>query len=220
MAFPNVVVRNLRHVYSDHCPFIVYTEGLPTPPPLARPFHFKDMWASHPEFTKVITDSWNNPELPFMENLHILTDNIKTWNRDTFGNIFKNKRRILARLEGIERTQCISFSQNLFLLEKVLIRDFQNILKQGEVLWYQKSRAKWILEGDRNTKFFHFSTIIRSRRNRILSLKDSGGNWINDVQEIKLLINNHFMSIFCISVNNTSMNWSNWVHDCICGLHL
>lgn len=31
LAFPNVVVKNLPRVYSDHCPFIVFTEGSLTP---------------------------------------------------------------------------------------------------------------------------------------------------------------------------------------------
>ncbi|CAL9020979.1 unnamed protein product [Prunus brigantina] len=43
-----------------------------------------------------------------------------------------------------------------------------------------KSRLKWLQEGDRNTKFFHLTTIIRRRRNRIERLKDDKGVWVED----------------------------------------
>ncbi|ONI13814.1 hypothetical protein PRUPE_4G246900 [Prunus persica] len=44
----------------------------------------------------------------------------------------------------------------------------------------QKSRLRWLQEGDRNTKFFHLTTIIRRRRNRIERLKDNEGVWVED----------------------------------------
>ena len=39
--------------------------------------------------------------------------------------------------------------------------------KQEEILWKQKSRIKWLKEGEINTKLFHRSTIQRRMHNRI-----------------------------------------------------
>lgn len=63
------------------------------------------------------------------------------WNKTVFGNIFRKKRWTLSRIEGIRKSQQNKFSHNLQVLEKDLISEYNNILAQGEIHWYQKSRV-------------------------------------------------------------------------------
>ena len=51
-------------------------------------------------------------------------------------------------------------------------------LNQIETVWFQKSRMSAIRDGDRNTHYFHLSTIIRRKSNRTEALQDSSGTWI------------------------------------------
>lgn len=62
------------------------------------------------------------------------------------------------------------------------------VLHQEEILWFQKSRLDALKDVDHNTKFFHLSTIIRRRRNRIDMLLDGEGNWISTPEEVKQLV--------------------------------
>lgn len=63
-------------------------------------------------------------------------------------------------------------------------------------MWYQKSKEEWIILGDRNTKFYHSSTIIRRSRNNVDALKDDNGQWVTENEKIKRLAQNYFHSLF------------------------
>ena len=62
-----------------------------------------------------------------------------------------------------------------------------------------KSRVGWIVEGDRNTKFFHTSTLVRRRSNKIVRLRNSVGEWITDSNLIRLHIQRGFEDLFSTS---------------------
>ena len=59
-----------------------------------------------------------------------------------------------------------------------------------------KLRISWVIEADRNTVFFHNSTLIHQRRNRILSMKDHMGNWLNKEREIASFVRQGFLDLF------------------------
>lgn len=51
--------------------------------------------------------------------------------------------------------------------------------------------------GDRNTRFFHTSTIVRRARNRINSLLDSEENLVSDESNLKQLIRDFYVQLYC-----------------------
>ena len=69
---------------------------------------------------------------------------------------------------------------------------YEKLLIQQEVTWYQRARSKWLLFSDKNTKFFHASTVSKQRRNNIEKLKTKEGQWIEGNQELKEMALNYF----------------------------
>jgi hypothetical protein len=67
---------------------------------------------------------------------------------------------------------------------------------RDEILWRQKSREMWHKEGDKNSKFFHVTTIIRRRRNSIDAVKAKNGEWILDKSKISDYFLNNFKNVF------------------------
>jgi hypothetical protein len=52
--------------------------------------------------------------------------------------------------------------------ENQLLQDWEARCKQEETLWRQKSRSLWLKGGEKNTKFFHTTTIARRSHNKSL----------------------------------------------------
>ncbi|XP_010472251.1 PREDICTED: uncharacterized protein LOC104751896 [Camelina sativa] len=53
--------------------------------------------------------------------------------------------------------------------------DLNKAFREEEIYWKQKSRQKWLREGDRNTTFFHGSVKYKRLKNRVISLLDKHG---------------------------------------------
>ena len=58
-----------------------------------------------------------------------------------FGNIFQRKRRVLARLGGIQKALETHSTRNLRALDLELKEELECILLQEEVFWRQKSSS-------------------------------------------------------------------------------
>lgn len=89
-------------------------------------------------------------------------------------------------------------------LDKELRLDFSSILKQEETLWAMKSRIDWLTEEDNKTKFFHTSTLVRRKTNRIYGLKDNLGNWLYGNECISHVIN-LFQNLYASELESCSL---------------
>ncbi|XP_074303688.1 uncharacterized protein LOC141638174 [Silene latifolia] len=124
----------------------------------------------------------------FPSRLNSLSNKLQEWNSEIFGNIFKRKNRLLARIAGCQKKLSITRERGLIILEAQLRKELDEVLAQEELLWYQKSRVDFIKDGDRNTSYFYVSTLVRRWRNRITTLKNEAGEWMENPNDIKSLV--------------------------------
>lgn len=100
---------------------------------------------------------------------------------------------------------------NSFLinLEKKLRDDYLLILNQEAQLWSMKSRYNWAIHGDRSTAFFHTSTLVRRKRNRIHCIKTHLEEWIHDEEVVVEIIREGFLKLFCTEKTSApKVDWS------------
>lgn len=91
------------------------------------------MWASHPQFPALVRNVWaGNHSL--LDTTKLFQAVVTLWNKQEFGNIFQQKRSLLARLAGIQAS--VHYPTSLFLqnLETHLSIQFSNILRLEEEL--------------------------------------------------------------------------------------
>ncbi|KAL4364157.1 hypothetical protein GQ457_04G008120 [Hibiscus cannabinus] len=181
-SFSMSEVFHLVKLGSDHRP-ILLDSGVRRENSGCKPFRYLAAWNEHVDFPSMLARSWSN-ELSIHENINQFQQMSSAWSLEVFGHIGNRKRHILDRLRGIERT--LEMGPNLYLeeLEKALKSELDIVLLQEESLWHQRARSDWIDKGDRNTKFFHLSAMIRKKRNSIKSLK-IGNRWCVDQAHLR-----------------------------------
>ena len=98
--YSEACVKHLERSHSNHCPIVPSLRNN-TRCQFPRPFRFQLMWLSHPTFSEVVKDAWaNHSTLPIA--IASFTSKAQVWNKNQFGNIFHRKKRICARLRGIQ----------------------------------------------------------------------------------------------------------------------
>ena len=133
------------------------------------------------------------------EAVKVFTEDAAKWNRLNFGNIFDKKKSIMARLNGIQKVVSVRPSNFLLNLESELQRKLEVVLTQEEEYWALKSRVNWMIQGDRNTAFYHVSTLVRRKRNQILAIKDLTGEWIHEEMGVREFIRRGFEGVYTSS---------------------
>ena len=56
-----------------------------------------------------------------------------------------------------------------------------------------------MIQGDRNTAFYHVSTITRRKRNHIAAVMDDLGNWITEEREVMEFFRSGFVKLYTTS---------------------
>jgi hypothetical protein len=80
----------------------------------------------------------------------------KRWNELKFGNvsaICNEKAEELKAMDRMEEERGLGEEEKE--RKKGIIRELEIALLQEEICWRQKSRVRWLKEGDKCTKFFH-----------------------------------------------------------------
>ena len=100
LLYPDAKVSHLTRCHSDHCPILLQTNPI-RQLHLTRPFKFQSFWLSDPSFPNVVKQAWQQPR-NLLEAIEVFSSQASIWNKNHFGNIFHKKKRVLARLDGVQ----------------------------------------------------------------------------------------------------------------------
>lgn len=177
--WPNPIQWDLNRDVSDHCLIILRYNSVNWGP---KPFLIQQLLAATGWFFR-----YGKTKLKQLKTF------LKSWNKDSFGDLGKELGSLTESIGVLDKkSETTQLSELEILSTRDLFEELWNKLKMKESLLYQKSRVKWIREGDANTGFFHACINGRRRRNRINALFDDS-QWVETVEGIRLAIKNHFL---------------------------
>lgn len=183
---PHASLLHLTAIHSNHKPLLLNTN--PGSHNLPKPFRFEAMWLEHPDTSYIIQAA--------LQKGHSLATKLKNtkvalrkWNKTVFGHISQKTTALRNLVEDLQNgpQDAASISQ-----EQQAVIDLMELEKQEAIFWKERSKVRWVEEGDLNTHYFHVSTVIHRRYNHITYILNSENHWINDRQ----LIGGEFEAFF------------------------
>uniref|UniRef100_A0A803P3L4 Reverse transcriptase domain-containing protein n=1 Tax=Cannabis sativa TaxID=3483 RepID=A0A803P3L4_CANSA len=181
-SFPNATVTNSPISASDHGFILVDTNDGDNRG--YKPFRFFEAWTADPSCLQTIEKAWSsNGQLTktLSVKLSDIRKALQVWKKEVFGDCDKLIKDAESRLSWIQNQPITSV---LSAEEATIQKLISDLWLRKESIWRQKSRETWLKLGDQNSMFFHASTIIRRRRNKITAIKDRNGEWFEMLQEL------------------------------------
>ncbi|OMO87766.1 reverse transcriptase [Corchorus capsularis] len=202
--FPNTQVFNNPIIGSDHSSILIDSNFIDQKTP--RSFKFEIMWTESEHCEQVIRDGWSNEFMGSKSYILVQKQNscrkaLLDWSRKAFPN---NKEAIECLKQKIAAIQDNECSVESCIKVEELISQLKEAWSKEEQYWYQRSRIKWLKDGDANTRFFHQTTIQMRQTNKILNLKSDNGEWIEEEKKIVEEFELYYSDLF---TSNNSKNW-------------
>ncbi|KAL9659108.1 hypothetical protein QQ045_021151 [Rhodiola kirilowii] len=204
-TFQNLEVHHLPRQNSDHCPLMIKLHG--DVRRRTTSFKFIGAWTKHKDFLDIVKGSWaekahENPLLNFALKLKRLRGSLRKWNWEKFGDINRKVKELSAeveRLEGCLQEEIYSVCMSDVRKAK---DDLSIFLRFQQLMLEEKSKAKWLVKGERNRKLFHASIKARRIQNRIRLLM-ADGTQTEDAESIGNEAVAYFQKLFYDFPNNT-----------------
>ncbi|KAL5758151.1 hypothetical protein ACOSP7_020762 [Xanthoceras sorbifolium] len=138
---------------------------------------FESCWANLEDCRAIIQRSWagmaNGPlRLAVPSKLRQCAISLDAWNRSSLQILCRE----IARIRGQIRVFGLQVTASSWYELRVQERKLDDLLRQDEEYWRQRARTFWLASGDKNTKYFHFKSNQKRKRNSLLGLLILLGN--------------------------------------------
>ncbi|XP_042518493.1 uncharacterized protein LOC122092221 [Macadamia integrifolia] len=195
-TFDDCIQKELPRIASDHAPLMVCSGS--SLRPRNCPFRINNFWLDHLDFLDLVNAAWSfevssSPTSILAQKLKGLKPIIKAWSCGAFPNLDQEVATSKSELDAIQsRIEIEGCFEHLFDLEADAKTRYWKAIENHEKLWSQKSRIRWLKEGDRCSRFFHVMTRVKRARNSIRSIVIDNGDEISDLDQLGSYLENFY----------------------------
>ncbi|KAK2422548.1 hypothetical protein QL285_033075 [Trifolium repens] len=159
-------------------------------------FRFEESWTKDTRCVDEVRRQWTNSRPHVEAKLGAMSALDKFFEEYRTGTIRKEITKIEKELK---EDNMWNESDVGILNYKEKERQLADLLQAEETVWRQRSRAMWLKEGDKNTKFFHSKANQRKKVNEIKRLKDVHGCWWHGEENVERIFVDYFTEMFTSS---------------------
>jgi hypothetical protein len=180
---------------SDHCPLVLKVGGWDWGP---KPFRCNNFWLENRKLRSIVEEEWRNGSLSgwmgyiLKEKLKKLKLRLKEWNTEEYGGMEDRITKLVEEIAEVDaRSEMGVLGDADVQIRKAKFEDLWRLLRAKDSLMVQRSRSKWLKEGDANTKYFHNCVKGRASRNHVKALFVEG-DWVQSPSEIRRVVVEYF----------------------------
>ncbi|GAU47271.1 hypothetical protein TSUD_280940 [Trifolium subterraneum] len=192
LMFPEARLINLVAATSNHSPILLKLEHEPYIQP-KRSFRFENAWLLDNNLVDMITSNWPcYPASNIPQKLKYCISDMEAWSKENSPNFRVAANKLRRELELIRSTHDHLSDATVSIVQNKL----SNVLLQEDRYWKQRAKVYWLIDGDKNSKFFHASASARKKRNAIKKLRDTNDVLVEDQSGLCNIARDYFQNLF------------------------
>ncbi|XP_028548828.1 uncharacterized protein LOC110116497 [Dendrobium catenatum] len=185
--------QHLARIASDHSPIVL--NFLEHKSSKSKCLKFEDVWTSYPAALSVVKNEWKKSYSG--SNAQILNYKFKRvlkalffWSKAKLKNLNLLKENLLEQIMDLQNKESNNgwLSKEEYWTLKTKIFELNSTMDRLDSLWKQRAKAKWLKEGDTNSKFYHAFASARRSLNKIVKIKNDDGVVIEEPNQIEEVI--------------------------------
>ncbi|CAA0828650.1 Unknown protein, partial [Striga hermonthica] len=195
MDSPNATVSNKIRGASDHF-LLLLSQGTGQHKIPAR-FHFERKWLNMEGINEIVTSSWSQqatgtPFFKVKEKVKNTRAALLIWSSKFRSKNQQSIDLLTKKLEVLREDKAEDYGEQW----NATRTELNAAHKQEELHWQQRSKVKWLKEGDSNTKFFHAYTLQKRKQNAISRLLTPSGRVLTSHEDIENHISTFYSELF------------------------
>jgi len=214
--YPDCIVTGGPFTCSDHTYILLNTENRLLN--RKRPFfRYQPHWSNYEAVRHIVRKNWasnhlGSPLFRITRKLHAIKRDLKDWSSQRFGNYKHQLEKNTEKLKFVE-SQLLEDPNSPRLNHWFfrLVKQRERLLLFNKRFWGNHARQRWLVDGDRNSHYFHQSAKIHKQRSVIIRIKDDAGVWLDQLPMIQSKFINDFLARFSSGRTGHAVNLRNIV---------